>query len=50
MGEMRKVYKISAGQHEGKTPLLRSRCRWKGNSKLDKERGCEDVDWIPLLR
>jgi hypothetical protein len=29
MGEMRNVYKILVGRHEGKRPLGRPRHRWK---------------------
>jgi hypothetical protein len=32
-----------------KSPIGRHRCRWDNNIKTDvKERGWEDVDWIPL--
>jgi hypothetical protein len=48
IGERRGVYSVMAGNHEGKRPLGRPRCRWSGN-KLDlREVGCGDMEWIDL--
>jgi hypothetical protein len=34
-GEGRGVYRVFVGKPEGKRPMERSRCRWKGNINLD---------------
>jgi hypothetical protein len=37
------------GKPEGKTPLVRSRRRWKDNIKMDlQEVGCGSMDWIEM--
>jgi hypothetical protein len=35
MGEGRNVCRVSVGKPEGKRPLERPRCRWKGGIKMD---------------
>jgi hypothetical protein len=35
MGKFRSVYKILIGKPEGKSPLVRPRCRWEINIKMD---------------
>jgi hypothetical protein len=35
MGEERKSYKVLVGKPEGKTPLGRTRCRWKDGNRID---------------
>jgi hypothetical protein len=35
MGSMRDAYNISVGKPEGKRPLGKSRCRWKGNIRMN---------------
>jgi hypothetical protein len=37
MGEMRNVYKISVGKHEGKRPFRKPRHTWEENIRLDHE-------------
>ena len=50
MGGRIRVYMISVGKPEGKSPLGRPRRRWD-NIKLDlQEVGCGDMDWIGLAR
>jgi hypothetical protein len=34
MGEKRNVYRLLVGKPEGKRPLGRPRCKWRGNSKM----------------
>jgi len=34
-GEKRVVYRILVGKPEGKRPLVRPRCRWEDNIKVD---------------
>jgi hypothetical protein len=36
MGEVRNVYKNLVAKFEKKKPLRRSRYRWKGNSKIER--------------
>ena len=41
MGERKGVYRVLVGKPEGKSPLGRPRCRWKGDIKIDlQEVGC----------
>jgi hypothetical protein len=41
MGEERKVYKVLAGQSEGKRPFGRPRRRWEDGIRMDlKKIGC----------
>jgi hypothetical protein len=35
MGEGRGVYRVLVGKPEGKRPLVRPRCRWEDNIKMD---------------
>jgi hypothetical protein len=35
VGEKRNAYRILVGKAEGKTPLGRTRYRWKNNIKMD---------------
>jgi hypothetical protein len=47
IGEKRNVYRLLAGQPEGKGPLGRSRRRWVDNIRIDLgEVEWGDVDWI----
>jgi len=39
MGERRGVYKVLVGKPEGKKPLVRPRCRWEDNIKMDLQEG-----------
>jgi 3-oxoacyl-ACP reductase-like protein len=49
MGERRGMYRVLVGKTEGKSPLGRPRCRWKGNIKMDlQEVGCGGMAWIEL--
>jgi hypothetical protein len=51
MGELRNVYNVSVGKHEGKGPLGRPMRRWEDNIKMDRRKiGREDVDWMHWLR
>jgi hypothetical protein len=51
MGEERKVYKILAGNPEGKRPLGRPRRRWEDGIRMDlREIGLGVVDWIRLAQ
>jgi hypothetical protein len=36
MGEKRNVYRLLVGKPEGKRPLVRPRCRWIDNIKMDR--------------
>ena len=41
MGERRGVYRVLIGKPEGKSPLVRPRCRWLDNMKMNlQEVGC----------
>jgi len=43
--EMRKLYKVLIGKPEGNRPLVRSRCRWDDNIRMDLRDNCwEGVD------
>jgi len=45
MGEGRGVYRVLVG----KPPLVRPRCKWEDNIKMDlQEVGCGSVGWIEL--
>jgi len=45
--ERRGVYRVLVGKPEGKSPLGRSRRRWKDNIKTDiQEVGCGGMVWI----
>jgi hypothetical protein len=47
MGEMRYVYNILAGKSECRRQLIRTRCTWEDNIRMDlREKGWEDVDWM----
>jgi hypothetical protein len=51
MGERRNVYRLLVGKPERKRPLVRLRCRWIDNIKLDLlEIGLSVVDWIGLAQ
>jgi hypothetical protein len=51
MGEKRKVYKVSVGKPEGKTPLGKPRCRWEDGIKMDLgQTGWVCVEWIHLAQ
>ena len=50
-GEERRIQGFGGGKPEGKRPLGRPRCRWKGNIKMDlKEVGCGGMNWIELAQ
>jgi hypothetical protein len=50
-GKGRGVYKVLVGKPEGKRPLVRHRCRWEDNIKMDLEKvGCGGMDWIGLAQ
>jgi len=49
MGEMRNVYKILVGRHEGKRTFGRSRYRWEDNIRMNvREIQWEGMDWMHL--
>jgi hypothetical protein len=51
MGEKRNVYRLLAGEAEGKRPLGRPRRRWIDNIKMDiLELELNVVDWIGLAQ
>jgi hypothetical protein len=51
MGERRGVYRVLAGNPEGKRPLGRPRCRWADDSKMYvQEVGCVGMDWIEVAQ
>jgi hypothetical protein len=44
-GERRELYKVFVGKPERKRPLVRPRCRWEENIKMNlPEVGCEGMD------
>jgi hypothetical protein len=51
MGETRNVYRILAGNPEGKRPLGRPRRRWVDDIKIDLRKvGWDAMDWIDLAQ
>jgi len=48
MGERRGVYKVLVGKPEGKKPLVRPRCRWEDNIKMDLQEGGGVEVWTGL--
>jgi len=51
MGEERGVYRVLVGKPEGKRPLVRPKCRWVDNIRMDlQEVGCGYMDWIGLAQ
>jgi hypothetical protein len=51
MGEKRTAYRVLVGKPEGKTPLGRSRRRWKDNIKIYlRKTGWDGMDWIELAQ
>jgi hypothetical protein len=52
LGEDRIIYKILLGKPEGKRPLERWTCRWKGGIRLDlRETGWEvrsEFNWLRI--
>ena len=45
------MYRVLVGNHGGKRPLGRPRCRWEDNIKMDlQEVGCGGMDWIKLVQ
>jgi hypothetical protein len=48
-GEDEETYKLLVSKPIGKRPLVRRRCRWEDNIKMDlKETWCEVADWLHL--
>jgi hypothetical protein len=46
-GELRCVFRVLVGKHEGKRPFGRPRLRWEDNIKMDlQEVGCWGMDWM----
>jgi hypothetical protein len=51
MGEGRGIYRGLVGKPVGKRPLVRLRCRWEDNIRMDlQEVGCGGRDWIELAQ
>jgi len=51
MRERRGVYRILVVKPEGKRPLVRPRCRWEDNTKMDiQEVGSGGMHWIELVQ
>jgi hypothetical protein len=51
MGEGRGVYRVLVGRPERKRPLVRPRCRWEDNIKMDiREIEIDGAIWIRLAR
>jgi hypothetical protein len=51
MREGRGVHRVLVGKPEGKRPLVRPRCRWEDNIKMDvQEVGVGRGDWIELAQ
>jgi len=51
MGEERGLYGVLVGKPEGKSSLVRPRCRWVDNIRMDlQEFGCGYMDWIGLAQ
>jgi hypothetical protein len=40
-GEMRGIYRVLVGEPEGQRSLVRPRCRWEDNIKMD----IQEVGW-----
>jgi len=50
-GGRRGVYRDLVGKPEGKRPLVRPRCKWEDNIKMDlQEVGCDGMDLIELAQ
>jgi hypothetical protein len=44
-------FRVFVGKTEGKRPLVRPRCRWEDNIRMDlQEVGCGGMDWIELAQ
>jgi hypothetical protein len=51
MEEGRGVYRGVVGRPEGKKPLVRPRCRWEDNIKMElREIGIDAANWIQLAQ
>jgi len=51
IGQVRGVYRVWVGKHEGRRPLGRNRPRWEDNIKMDlQEVGCGVMEWIELAQ
>ena len=51
MGQARGVYRVLVGKPEGKRPMVRPRCRWEDNIKMDlQEVGGGCGDWMVLAQ
>jgi len=51
MGERTDIYRVYVGKRDWKRPLVRPRCRWEDNIKMDlQEAECEGMDWIELAQ
>jgi len=51
MGERRGAHRVLVKKLEGKRPLGRPMRRWEDNTKMYlQEVGCEDMDWIDLVK
>jgi hypothetical protein len=50
MGDIKNIYKILFGKHECKRLLGRSRCRWKENIKIDRDKERDLKDTVMNLR
>jgi len=50
MGQGRGVYRVLVGKPEGKRPLVRPRCRWEDNIKMDLREVGEGGDWMELTQ
>jgi hypothetical protein len=50
MGVERGVHRVMVGKSEGKRPLVKPRCRWEDNMKVDVEVGGGRGDWIDIYR
>jgi hypothetical protein len=47
MGDIRGIYRVLVPRPEGKRPLVRPRCRWEGNIKMNlQEVGWGGMDWM----
>jgi hypothetical protein len=51
MVEIKKSIQTSVGKPEGKRLLIRLRCRWEDNIRMDlREIGWEGADWVHLIQ